>query len=144
MDELQSIRSSFRARRRNSERGFALLVALALAVLFFGFVELLMIDVSRELGEARRFRGRIVALTLAENAAEMAAKDIVSNKTAADKDEDWQGTFTWTMKKDDQGKFEIFGISHSKGPEGTSSTVWLQGEVNAPKDVRILFSRHTQ
>jgi Tfp pilus assembly protein PilX len=144
MDESQSIRSSFRARRRNNERGFALLVALVLAVLFFGFIELLMIDVTRELGEARRFRGRIVALTLAENAAEMAAKDILSNKAADDKDEDWQGTFTWTMKKDDEGRFEILGTSHSKGAEGTSSMVWLQGEVKAPEDVRILFSRHTQ
>ena len=59
-ETLRSIRSSSRA--RTSERGFALIAAIALSVLYFALMELMLIDSSRELAEARRFRARIVAI----------------------------------------------------------------------------------
>ena len=68
---MRSIRSSSRA--RTSERGFALIAALTLAVLYFALMELILIDSSRSLAEAQRFRARIMAATLAEDAAELAA-----------------------------------------------------------------------
>ncbi len=144
MAESQSIRPSSRARRQSSERGFALLVALGLAVLYFAFVELLMIDVQRELAEARRFRGRVMAQTLAENGAELAAEGIVAKTTAKVTDDDFQGTVTAEMKRDSDGKFEITSTARSKGPEGTGATVFLEGVANPPADVRILFARHSQ
>jgi hypothetical protein len=145
---LKSIRSFFRA-RRNSERGFALLVALALAVLYFAFIELLMIDAARSLGEARRFRARIVALTLAENGAELAAAQMVTRPqdTWKDKLEDWQGISSGTMTKG-AGKFDIVGEARSAGLEPTNATVHLEGRIeagpSAPSKVVIEHSRHSQ
>jgi hypothetical protein len=71
MDKSPSIKSCNRA--RTSERGIALAIALIVAVLYFGLIELMLYDASRELAEARRFRARIIAVTLAENGAELAA-----------------------------------------------------------------------
>src|SRR5215213_2449819 len=68
---LRSIRSSSRA--RTSERGFALIAALTLALLYFALMELILIDSSRSLAEAQRFRARIMAAAVAEDAAELAA-----------------------------------------------------------------------
>ena len=53
----------------------------------------MLFDAARQLAEARRFRARIVALTLAENGAELAAANIVlaiHNRTGATCD-DWRG-----------------------------------------------------
>jgi hypothetical protein len=145
MDESPSIRSSSRARRRSNEGGFALLVALALAVLYFAFVELLMIDVSRELSEARRFRGRVVALTLAENGAELAAVQIATKTGAPVNEDDWQGTVSATLERDGlTGEFKISSKAHSSGPEGANATLLLQGVANPPGDVRILYATHSQ
>ena len=60
MDYLRSIRSS--SRDRTSERGFVLAAAIILAVLYLGLIELLLLDGTRALQEAQRFRSRIVAL----------------------------------------------------------------------------------
>jgi hypothetical protein len=62
---LRSTRSSSRA--RTAERGFVLGMAMVIAVLYFLLMELLLIDSSRALGEAQRFRSRVVAAALAEN-----------------------------------------------------------------------------
>src|SRR4051812_44422456 len=103
------MRSSFRA-GRNSERGFALIIALVLAVLYFAFIELLMIDASRELSEARHFRGHIIALTLAENGAELAAAQMMSVPAAnVAPVTDWQGTTSGQLKKSGE-QFELFGV----------------------------------
>ncbi|HKR66305.1 MAG TPA: hypothetical protein VJZ00_21430 [Thermoanaerobaculia bacterium] len=140
---MRSIRSSFRA-GRSSERGFALLVALVLAILYFAFIELLMIDASRELSEARRFRGRIVALTLAENAAELAAANLVANKSADVKAQDWQGTMAGTLMRSGE-EFTLVGRAQSKGPEGTSAVVRIEGYIpEGTTQVHIRFARHSQ
>ena len=48
-----------RARTTNrSERGIVLVDALVLAVLYFALMELMMVDASRSLQEAQRFRAR--------------------------------------------------------------------------------------
>lgn len=113
-------------------------------MLYFAFVELLLMDVSRELAEARRFRGRVMAQTLAENGAELAAVQIVTTTKTDVTDEDFQGTVSAQMKRDSDGKFEIVSTARSKGPEGTGATVLLEGIANPPADVRILFARHSQ
>lgn len=136
---------------RKSERGFALILALVLAVLYFGFIELLMMDASRELSEARRFRGRIVALTLAENGVELAATKMLGPLKAANPppETDWQGTMSGTLKKatepDESGwlPFVLTGTARSKGREGTSAEVKLQGRING-NQIQILYSQHTQ
>src|SRR5207253_6400225 len=90
-DGLQSMRSSFRD-RTTDQRGYVLISAIALAVLYFGLMELMMIDSSRALREAQRFRARIVASVLAENAAELAAANMITQPGST------------TTAQDDQGK----------------------------------------
>ena len=60
-----------------AKRGVRAALALIIAVLYFRLIELMLFDAARQLAEARRFRARIVALTLAENGAELAAANIV-------------------------------------------------------------------
>jgi hypothetical protein len=138
------MRSSFRA-GRNSERGFALIIALVLAVLYFAFIELLMMDAAREMSEARHFRGHIVALTLAENGAELAAAQMMSVPAAnVPPVTDWQGTTSGQLKKSGE-QFELFGVGQASGPDGANATVHIEGIVpEGTTQIRILFARHSQ
>jgi len=144
MDNSRSIRSCSRA--RTTERGFALAMALIIAVLYFGLIELMLYDASRELAEARRFRARIVALTLAENGAELAAVNLVNPNTISlnAKGGDWQGTITGAMKKDvNTGKFEIEGTGVATGVVEVSAKVEVFGEI-VGLSVRINNTFHSQ
>lgn len=122
---------------------------MVLAVLYFGFVELLMMDASREMSEARRFRGRIVALTLAESGAELAAMNMVTAKSGDVELQDAQGTASGTLKKigepPGEVQFELTGNARSTGPEASSATVHIEGVIKAgTTQLRILFARHSQ
>jgi len=138
---LRSIRSCNRV-RTTSERGFALLWAIGLAVLFFMLIELMLIDSARELNDAQRFRSRIVAMVLAENGAELAAKRIVERPSATDDDEDWQGKIHGEMRNT-AGEFTIVGTGETAGTHPTKARVDVQGKVAASGTVQIYFTRHT-
>ena len=140
MDAWPSTRSSSRA-RRSSERGFAIVLAIVLAVLYFGLIELLMIDSSRELAEARRFRARLVAETLAESAAELAAKEIVTKTAANVTAEDWQGTMRGRMLKNFGGTFDIDAEGVTTGLTISKSRVIVRGRI-VGTDVRIQYTQH--
>lgn len=159
MDDSRSIRSCSRA-RTNSSRGYALVSAIVVAVLYFALVELMLLDASRELAEARRFRARIVALTLAENGAELAAKDLaIPNHTRADvRHEDWQGTISGDMSKSAEGVPPIAGSANAPqvgvpffidaegvaaGVTEVRARVHVRGRV-VGKDVRIQYTIHSQ
>jgi hypothetical protein len=117
-------------------------LALVLAVLYFGLIELLMLDSSRELEEARRFRARIVAETLAENGAELAALQIASrdrNDVAA---EDWQGVVKGTMLKSAGGSFDITAEGTTSGVTESKANVHVRGRV-VGNSVRIQYTVHT-
>jgi pyruvate/2-oxoglutarate/acetoin dehydrogenase E1 component len=133
-------------RARTTERGFALALALIVAVLYFGLMELMLIDASRELNEARRFRARVIAATLAENGAELAASHLAStteNPITPIEFSDWQGTATGTVVKTvATGKFEINGFGETTGVIQSKAKVYVQGKVQGA-DVSILFSTHT-
>jgi Tfp pilus assembly protein PilX len=146
MGESRSIRSSSRA--RTTERGFALAMALVLAVLYFGLIELLLIDASRDLAEARRFRARVVALTLAENAAERAALKIAEDgpKNVDIRKEDEQGKMHGNLMKNEGGErdpFRLSGEGETVGLVRVKARVDLVGEVEGTK-IRITFAKHTQ
>ncbi len=116
-------------------------MAIVLAVLYFGLVELLLLDSSRELSEARRFRARIVAETLAENAAELAAKDIVTrDATPQFVTETEQGTVSGKMMKS-ASEFVIEGQGTSSGITQSTARVVLRGRVAGTK-VWIQYSVH--
>lgn len=146
MDSLRSIRSCSRA--RTTERGFALALALIIAVLYFGLIELMLWDASRELAEARRFRARIVALTLAENGAELAALRIVGGMSEASGEaSDAQGEATGKRRMNaTDGKFVIVGTGRATGVVEVRARVEVFGvaEENGNGNVRIDNTFHSQ
>lgn len=136
---MRSTPSSSRA-RPSSERGFALVSALVLAVLYFGLIALLLLDSQRELEEARRFRARTVAETLAENAAELAALQIVTKDSTTVNASDWQGTMTGKMNKG-ASDFTIEGVGVTAGVTEARAKVVINGRM-VDKEVRIQYTQH--
>lgn len=139
---MRSTRSSSRA-RRSSERGYALISALVLAILYFAMVELLLIDSARELEAARRFRARITAETLAENGVELAAVRLVQNERAEGTVEDWQGTVTARMAKKPSGEFDIVSEAQTTGVTESRAKVLVRGRVIGTSEVKIQYTVHT-
>lgn len=137
---MPSIRSSFRARTR--ERGYALISAIALAILYFAVMQLVMIDSNRVLHEAQRFRSKVVSEALAENAAELAASQIVLTFTRNVSATDADGTMKGSLQKPGND-FVINGEGTSSGVEPRTATVKLQGRVSGTK-VMVDYSFHSQ
>lgn len=143
MEKLRSIRSCSRA--RTSERGFALAIALIVAVLYFGLIQLLLFDGERELAEARRFRARIVAATLAENGAELAATNIKDSQTTGPVFiNDEQGLQRGTMKKPSTGVFVIEAEGETVGVIRQRATVKVFGQVTPAGEISINYTQHSQ
>ncbi|HEX2835669.1 MAG TPA: hypothetical protein VHW00_21830 [Thermoanaerobaculia bacterium] len=150
---MRSIRSCSRA--RSSEAGYALIAAIVLAVLYFGLVELLMLDSARELAEARRFRARVIAQTLAENGAELAAVEMADpNRSGfSARAEDWQGEMSGHMSKSrcsecptPEWPFTIEARGKTKGLMPIETKVALRGRIVQLGDVyevRIQSTLHT-
>jgi hypothetical protein len=116
-------------------------MAIVLAVLYFALIELVLLDSQRELAEARRFRARIIAETLAENAAELAAMDIVTRESTPQFSIDTeQGTISGRMMKTPSG-FEIHGEGTTSGITQSTARVILHGRV-AGENVWINYSLH--
>ena len=118
-------------------------MALIIATLYFGLIGLMMVDASRELAEARRFRARIVALTLAENGAERAAHMMVGGSPILTIDEkDWQGTIVG--RREQKGAtFRIFATATATGVVEAKAGVEVDGVI-VGNTVRIDYTRHTQ
>ena len=139
------IRSSSRA--RTTERGFILLAAIVLAVLYFGLMELLLLDSARELNEAQRFRARIVAAALAENAAELAMENAAGTIRRPINEEIAQGTMIALMEAPGTPpaarKFTIKAEGVTKGVPPQRATVEVRGEINGG-DIRIDYTFHSQ
>lgn len=116
-------------------------MALVLAVLYFGLIELLLLDSARELSEARRFRARITAETLAENAAELAALQIVTrDSTPQFTLHTDAGIISGRMTRTGN-EFVIHGEGVTGGITQSTARVELRGRV-VDKDVRIQYSYH--
>jgi len=138
---LRSIRFSFRGRTRD-ERGYVLISAIVLAVLYFMLMELMLMESSHALNEAQRFRSRVLAITLAENAAELASCDIV-NRTSASIDATYpDGKMTATLMRTGT-KYEIDGAGAATGVQPVRATVQLQGRV-AGTSITIDYAYHSQ
>ena len=130
----------FRA-RTDTQRGFALLSALVLAALYFALMQLLLVDASRGLAEARRFRAKVVAESLAESAAEIAAADICNRYARNAATTSVHGTMQGSMSR--QGvSFRIEGSGTAAGPSKATASVTLYGRVEGTK-VSIDYAMHT-
>jgi len=140
---LPSIRSSFRARTR--ERGYALISAIALAVLYFAVMQLIMIDSNRALHEAQRFRAKVMAAALAENGAELAASQLALATAAKPpvNATDGDGKMTGTLLQRTTSEFVITGEGTSYGTEPRAATVRLQGRTLGAK-VMVDYAFHSQ
>jgi hypothetical protein len=136
-------------RARTSERGFVLVAALVLAILYFSLMELMLLDSSRALRESQRYRARVVAAVLAENGAELAAEEILTNpRTMPVELNGEDGTMRGALSRQDDGKFVITGEGKATGVASQQATVELQGQwkdpVSGDEKVKILYSTHSQ
>lgn len=137
------------SRARTSERGFVLLAAIVLAVLYFGLMELLLLDSARELNEAQRFRARIVAAALAENAAELAMEGVVTGPVKPVKFEDSQGKMEASVLINPMANapgtrtFIIDAKASTKGALRQDAWVQVFGELTGGQ-VRINYTFHSQ
>jgi hypothetical protein len=127
---------------RNRQRGFVLIVSLVLAVLYFGLMELLLIDSSRALNEAQRFRARVVAATLAESGAELAAQQIITRNSANVTASDFQGTMAGHLSHS-ADIFEIQGAGTAIGAISQNATVEVRGRIEG-NSIKIDFTTHAQ
>jgi len=143
---LRSTRSSSRARtsRRRSQRGFVLIAALTLAVLYFGLMELMLVDSARELAEARRFRSRVVAAIVAENAVELAAQQMAVGGARSINDYDDQGTMSARLTRGAGEAFEIAAEGKTSGVMPQEARVFVQGRVDASGNIKIDYTMHGQ
>ena len=139
---MRSIRSFSHAR---TERGFALIAALALAILYFALMELLLVDSSRALMEARQFRARVVAATVAENAAELAALNMrIAPITQPARESDEQGDMVGTLTMN-APSFSIEGEGETTGVIRQKARVVVDGEINLTTGlVSINYTNHSQ
>jgi hypothetical protein len=134
------MRSSSRARTR--ERGYVLISAIVLAVLYFALMELMLIDTTRALREAQRFRSKIISSTLAESAAELAAAQLVTQALADVHAVDKQlGTMDGKLKRSGT-KFELEGSGECTGTPPTTATVQIEGTLIG-NHVRIDYTKHS-
>jgi len=113
---------------------------MGLALLFFMLIQLVLIDSARELAEARRFRSRIVAATLAENAAELAAARITDRETADVSANDFQGSMKATMTRN-ATDFRIVGEGAARGVTPAKATVDVRGRLDGVT-IHIDFTVH--
>lgn len=141
-DDLRSIR--FFSRARTSERGFVLVAAMTLAVLYFALMNLLLVDSSRELAEARRFRARIIAGVLAENAVELAAQQMVDRTGNTIEEETAFGEMWAEYSRGGGDGFEISAEATTKGVLSQTASVFVQGRLLAGGIVKIDYTMHGQ
>jgi hypothetical protein len=128
--------------RTTDQRGYVLISAIALAVLYFGLMELMLIDSSRALREAQRFRSRVIASSLAESAAELAAAQMVTRPGASANASDEQGEMTGTLRVSGN-QFELNGQGVTAGVQPVTATVRVQGRIEG-NHVAIDYTFHSQ
>jgi Tfp pilus assembly protein PilX len=125
-----------------NERGFALITALSIAILYFGLMELMVIDSMRTLREAQRFKARVVAQALAESGAELAALDLVRSFRRVANEQDWQGEYSGRLMRS-ANTFELQGSGTTSGIVRQTATVRLNGRI-VGNDVIIDYAVHSQ
>jgi len=138
---LRSIRFFSRA-RTTEQRGYVLISAIALAILYFGLMELMLIDSSRALREAQRFRARVTSAALAESAAELSAAQMISGGSNSANAQDEQGTMNGALQRmSDQ--FELTGEGLTSGVPAVRASVRVQGRIEGSR-VIIDYTFHSQ
>jgi hypothetical protein len=130
------------AKERPGERGIILIAVVIIAILYFALIELMLMESTEASRQAERFRSRVTAHVLAENAAELAAENMVNAIWTLRTYTDDQGTVRGEYKRNND-TFEINASATTSGVAPTKAEVKLQGIVN-PDRIRITFSTHSQ
>ncbi|HEY2830380.1 MAG TPA: hypothetical protein VGJ88_09705 [Thermoanaerobaculia bacterium] len=120
-----------------------LITAIIVAVLYFMLIELLLIDGTRALQEAQRFRSRIVALTLAESGAELAAAQMITNTNTKVDVDTVEGTISGEYLRSGDS-FELTGNATTKGAAIQKAKVTIQGRIVDGTRVVIDYTTHSQ
>lgn len=135
--------TSFSSRGRTDERGFVLAAALLIAVLYFALMELLLLDSARALQDAQRFRSHVIAATLAEDGAELAAAGMVAKSGGNADREDAAGKVIGSYVRNGCCNFELNGEASAKGVPPASAYVRLQGRIEG-NTIFIDYATHSQ
>ena len=138
---MRSIRFFSRA-RTTEQRGYVLISAIALAILYFGLMELMLIDSSRALRESQRFRARVISAALAESAAELAAAQMVNGVSNSANAQDDQGKMNGALSRAGN-QFELNGEGLTSGVPPVKASVRVQGRIEGSR-VMIDYTFHSQ
>lgn len=112
----------------------------------------MLIDSQRALRESQRFRSKVLATTLAENAAELAAEQITTRYAAQADYANDDGTMSGTMKRgpehanasgQQESAFELDCSGSSTGVQPLTATVKVQGRV-VGGTIAIDYTLHSQ
>ncbi len=115
--------------RVRADRGFALVSALLIAVLFFGLIELTLRDTTEGVRAAHRHRARIASEILADNAVDLAAAGMILGTSKGETRESGEGTMTGTLQMLPGNRFEIVGDGESAGVIRVRTHVVLRGRI---------------
>ena len=128
---------------KRKQRGFVLVTALTLSVLYFALMELLLIDSTRALSEAQRFRSHVIAAALAESGAELAAFQIVTKSSANVNATDFQGTMHGELQRM-SNSFILQGEGSSIGSMTKAARVRVEGRISEDGSLKIDFTVHAE
>lgn len=121
-----------------------LVTAIVIAFLYFALMTLVLMDSMREAREATRFKNRIIAMTLAENGAELAAVKMITATSASRGVNDDQGVAYGQLVHGGED-FQITGTGRTTGAIKMQASVRLKGKVSADSGtITIEWSTHSQ
>ena len=124
-ESISRSRASDRGRR---EKGFVLVSALVISVLFIGLIELVLIDSSTRMRTAQRFRARTVAEILAENGAELAAQNMVNAASTSGEAQLAEGELSGELARMGE-TFILRGSGVSSGVHSAAVEIEIRGRV---------------
>ncbi len=113
---------------------------MVIAALYFGLIALVLMEAGEAYRSAARFRARLVAQSLAESGAELAAQRmLISAGTTAEAECD-EGFMKGTYRRlpTDPPSFLIDATGQTRGPVKIVSTIHVEGHF---EDSRIVIDR---
>lgn len=132
--------------RTEREQGWVLLSVLVISTLYFALISLVLWESTMRYRAAQRFRARVVAQALAESAAELAARRLVSGSSSSIDEEIDQGTMigkATVTGNAEEGTFHIEASGESAGVRSAAASVEVWGRL---RDGRVIIDRtsHSQ
>lgn len=116
---------------------------LILAILYFGLMELMLLESSEASRSASRFRSRVTAHAFAENAAELAAKRLVTSPGRTESLETSDGSMRATCRRFASDEFVIEAEGRTAGGFSVAATAKVWGHL---ENGRLVIDRteHSQ